>query len=224
MEQSENKTYLNSGNEDVLNLINEDKTLVLDIGCGGGSLAKKLIISDRTVDGISISPNELQEAKKYLRQGYLFNLENGLPPEILPNTYDCVVCSHILEHIAYPEKLLEDIKKVLKPGGVLIVALPNLFHYKTRLQLLKGNFPYAEAGIWDYTHVRWYTFRSALKLLSQYYKVDLATVTGELPFNRFFKMVLPSRVAGFLYRSLIKISKGLFGYQLLFRLINSKAD
>ncbi len=222
MQLSQYKTYQNSGNEDVFSLIDEDKKLVLDIGCGGGSLAKKLNTSSKIIDGISISPNELHEAKEFLRHGYLFNLENGLPPEIQENTYDCVICSHILEHIAYPEKLLEDIKKVLKPGGILVVALPNLFHYKTRLQLLKGNFPYAEAGIWDYTHVRWYTFKSALILLSQNFEVDYATVTGGLPFNRFFKRILPLGVSRFLYKNLIKISKGLFGYQLLYRFINKK--
>lgn len=222
MNKSEQKTYQNSGNEDVLKLVTGEAKLILDIGCGGGSLAEKLILSGKVIDGISISPNELQEAKEFLRQGYLFNLENGLPPEIKSNGYDCVICSHILEHIAYPEKLLEDIKNVLKPGGTLVVALPNLFHYKTRLQLLQGNFPYSETGIWDYTHVRWYTFKSALKLFSQNYIVDLATVTGELPFNSFFKKILPSRLSRFLYKNLIKISRGFFGYQLLFRLINKK--
>ena len=174
------------------------------------------------MDGTSISPNELNQAKQFLRKGYLFNLENGLPPGIEIDTYDYIICSHILEHIAYPEKLLSDIKEVLKKNGFLIVALPNLFHYKSRIQLLRGNFPYADTGIWDYTHVRWYTFESALEMLSKNFEVDTATVTGELPLNSIFKKILPTLLSRSVYKNLIKISRGMFGYQLLFRCINNK--
>jgi 2-polyprenyl-3-methyl-5-hydroxy-6-metoxy-1,4-benzoquinol methylase len=219
---SASKIYQNEGNEDVLNLIDEDGLMILDIGCGAGSLAKKLVAKNKIVDGISISPAELNEAKQFLRNAYLYNLENGLPPEIEKDTYDYVICSHILEHIAYPEKLLRDIKKVLKENGFLIVALPNVFHYKTRLQLLKGNFPREDAGIWDYTHVRWYSYRSAIETLSEYFTVETATVTGELPFNSLAKKILPKRVSQSIYKILTGFSKGLFGYQLLYRLINKK--
>ena len=219
---SENKIYQNSGNEDVLNLINEDGLMVLDIGCGAGTLAKKLVARGKIVDGISISPNELKEAQEFLRNAYLFNLETGVPPEIGKDTYDYIICSHILEHIAYPEKLLKDIKNALKKNGFLIVALPNLFHYKTRIQLLKGNFPYAEAGIWDYTHIRWYSYKSAIKLLSGNFIIETASVTGELPFNSIFKRILPKKFSQSLYKILIRISKCLFGYQLLYRFVNKK--
>ena len=219
---SENKIYQNSGNEDVLNLIKGKGLIILDIGCGTGSIAKRLVAEGNIVDGISISSNELKQAKEFLRNAYLFNLETGLPPEIEKDTYDYIICSHILEHIAYPEKLLSDIKKVLKKNGFLIVALPNLFHYKTRIQLLKGNFPYSDAGILDYTHVRWYSYKSAIETLSKNFVIEIATVTGEMPFNRIFKRILPKKLSQFLYKILVGISKGLFGYQLLYRLANKK--
>ena len=222
MKSSENKIYQNAGNDDVLNLIDEHGLTVLDIGCGAGSLAKKLVVKNKIVDGISISPDELNEAKQFLRNVYLYNLENGLPPEIVKDTYDYVICSHILEHIAYPEKLLNDIKQALKKDGFLIVALPNVFHYKTRLQLLKGNFPKEDAGIWDYTHVRWYSYKSAVETLSEYFTVEMATVTGELPFNSIAKKILPKRISQSIYKILTGLSKGLFGYQLLYRFINKK--
>jgi 2-polyprenyl-3-methyl-5-hydroxy-6-metoxy-1,4-benzoquinol methylase len=222
MDLSENKVYQNSGNEDVLKLVNENGLMVLDVGCGAGSLAKKLVAKDKIVDGISISPDELQQAKPYLRNGYLFNVENGLPPAIERDMYDYVICSHILEHIAYPAKLLSDIQQVIKKNGFLIVALPNVFHYKTRLQLLKGNFPKADAGIWDYTHLRWYTYRSAMETLSEYFVVETATVTGELPLNSIAKKILPQKAARYLYKILSGVSKGLFGYQLLYRFVNKK--
>lgn len=222
MQTTANKIYQNEGNEDVLNLVNGQGIMVLDVGCGGGSLAKKLVEKNKIVDAISISPDELKQAKPFVRNAYLFNLENGLPPEIEKDTYDYIICSHVLEHIAYPQKLLQDMQKALKKDGFLIVALPNVFHYKTRMQLMKGNFPIAEAGIWDYTHLRWYSYRSAVETLSEYFLIETATVTGELPFNSIAKKIVPEKVSGSLYKILIRISKGLFGYQLLYRFINKK--
>ena len=87
---------------------------------------------------------------------------------------------------------------------------------------MRGNFPYSEAGIWDYTHVRWYSYKSAIETLSKNFVVETATVTGEMPFNSIFKRILPKRLSKSLYKILIKISKGLFGYQLLYRLVNNK--
>jgi 2-polyprenyl-3-methyl-5-hydroxy-6-metoxy-1,4-benzoquinol methylase len=218
LQQSIDKVYLNSGNQDVLKLITKPASTILDAGCGGGVLAKILSSSGHTVDGVTISADELDMARPFVRCVYLHNLEIGLPLELQPNQYDYVVCSHVLEHIVYPEKLLNDIKKVLKPGGLLIVALPNIMHYRSRMKLVAGKFDYANAGIWDYTHVKWYTFKTANQLLlNAGLTIELATVTGELPFNSLFGKILPGFIRELIYRLLTGISKGLFGYQLLFK-------
>jgi 2-polyprenyl-3-methyl-5-hydroxy-6-metoxy-1,4-benzoquinol methylase len=217
LKQSIDKVYLNSGNQDVLKLVTKPGSIILDAGCGGGVLAKILSSIGHVVDGVTISADELAIAKPFVRNVYLHNLEAGLPLELAPNQYDCVICSHVLEHIVYPEKLLADIYKVLKPGGLLIVALPNIMHYKSRMKLMSGNFDYQDAGIWDYTHVKWYTFKSAKQLLlNAGFTVELATVTGELPLNSLFSKILPASLCTGLFNLLTKVSKGFFGYQLLF--------
>ena len=217
LKQSIDKVYLNSGNQDVLKLIIKPGSIILDAGCGGGVLAKILSSIGHTVDGVTISTDELNMAKPFVRNVYLHNLETGLPLELQSNQYDCVICSHVLEHIVYPEQLLSDIEKVLKPGGLLIVALPNIMHYKSRMKLLAGNFDYQDAGIWDYTHVKWYSFKTAKQLLlNAGYTIELATVTGELPFNSLFGKILPDSVKQRIFHLLTGISKGFFGYQLLF--------
>ncbi len=82
---------------------------VLDVGCGGGDNARILKERGFQVDGISISATELADAMPFLRAGYLHNLEEGLPVELKNKQYDFIICSHVLEHICYPEKLLKDI-------------------------------------------------------------------------------------------------------------------
>lgn len=210
------KSYSNTGNEDVLRYI-QAKGLVLDIGCGVGDNAKNLKEKGFKVDGITISKNELKEATPFIRKGYLYNLEDGLPLEVLQENYDYIVCSHVLEHICYPEKLLKDIKQCLKKDGKLIVALPNLLHYKSRWELVKGNFNYQSAGIWDNTHFKWYSFKSGAKLLEEFgFKIMVKTVTGQLPVASVFSKLLTEKNADWLYNQIIKISPGFFGYQLLY--------
>ena len=214
---SAEKVYGNDGNPDVIGLIGAGGKRILDIGCGNGANASRLASGGHVVDGISISEKELEVARPWLKNGYLHNLEHGLP-EIEANTYDVVICSHVLEHIAYPDKLLADIRKVLKKDGHLIVALPNVMFYKFRLELLKGNFKTAETGIWDYTHLRWYTYASGKQLLEQRgFVVEVATVTGELPLNSLWKRVLPQGLRKKLFSGLKGVSKGLFGFQLLYK-------
>lgn len=220
LKKSHQKVYSNTGNEDVLSLIEEHPKggRILDIGCGDGSLAKILIKKGFTIDGITISENERVSASKFMEKVYIFNLEEGLPLGISENQYSYIICSHVLEHIAYPEKLLQDIKKALINGGHLIVALPNIMHYKSRLKLLFGNFDYEETGIWDFTHLRWYTFRTAKNLLESLgFDIIVAKVTGELPFNSLFSKILPKALAIPIFQVLTTLSKGFWGYQLLFK-------
>ena len=90
-------------------------------------------------------------------------------------------------------------------------------HYQSRWQLARGNFNYKDAGIWDYTHFKWYTFITARQLLEQHhFKIKVASVTGELPANTVFKKILPPTLRKYIYSLLIKVSKGFFGYQLLY--------
>ena len=218
LEKSTNKIYINSGNDDVLSLVLKPNSRILDVGCGGGSLGKILTASGHLVDGITISNEEFKIASVFLNNVYLYNLELGLPENISQSQYDYVICSHVLEHIVYPDKLLRDIYDVLKPSGFLVVALPNVMHYNSRLKLMAGNFNYEDAGIWDNTHVKWYTFESAKKLLAnQGFLIDVVTVTGELPLNTVFSKVFSPFIRIKIFDMLKNISKGFFGYQILIR-------
>lgn len=222
MEESSAKVYGNDGNPDVLNLIPSGAKYILDVGCGDGSNAKKLTAPDRIIDGITLSEKEKEQASQFMRNIYVHNLENGLPIDG-ENIYDVVICSHVLEHICYPDKLLNDIYRVLKSDGIFIIALPNLMHYKARLKLVAGNFNYQNAGVWDYTHFRWYTYKTAQQLFIQHgFKIKLATVTGDLPFNSIFRKILPKKVGRAAYSFLIKLSKGFFGFQLLYAVQKKK--
>ena len=165
------KIYSNSGDVIILNHLNRHFSggkECLDIGCGSGDNAALMSRNAWIVDGITISSNEATLARAACRGVAIHNLEQGLPQTIKAGSYDVVLASHVLEHVFYPEQLLTDCWRVLKPNGGIIVVLPNLLFWKNRVKMALGRFEYQDAGIMDYTHCRWYTFDSAKALLTKH--------------------------------------------------------
>ena len=208
--------YSNMGNPAVLKLVPADTRLkILDIGCGAGDNASILKSRGYELDGITASAEEFRVAEKYFNRVFIHNLELGLPSECT-GIYDVIIMSHVLEHIAYPQKLLLDIQKIILPTSVLIIALPNLLHYRSRIKLLMGNFNYQDSGVWDETHLRWYTWRSSKALFEQLgYNIIHQDVGGELPFGRIMRKIIPFSFNQALFKLLKWISPGFFGEQIL---------
>lgn len=217
MRTSDAKVYSYSkGNPYVINLVPPAAKYILDIGCGAGDTGEMLMQQGFIVDGITLSDEEKAVAGKVLRNVYVHNVEQGLPAD-LQQQYDVVILSHVLEHICYPQRLLSDVRRHLSPGGIIIVALPNLMHFNSRWKLTMGNFKYEEYGIWDYTHFRWYTFQSAQQMLRENnFTVEKADVSGWIPFEHRLKKITPAGLRNGLFRILKNISPGLFGFQLLY--------
>ena len=87
----------------------------------------------------------------------------------LPTAYfDVVTMNDVLEHLAWPEPALAVAKRILRPGGKLILSLPNVQFLLNVLDLVKRNdWEYRDDGILDRTHFRFYTTKSATRLLKQ---------------------------------------------------------
>lgn len=208
------KTYQNRGNPQVLNALGSGVNSVLDVGCGVGDNARLLAERGIVIDGITLSKEEAEQARTVCRNVWVHDLESGLPEEV-GETYDAVICSHVLEHICWPEAVLAGIWRLLHPDGRLIVALPNILHVKNRLSIAFGRFEYTQSGLMDNTHFRFYTFRSASELL-RCNKFDVldAQAYGYLPLPR-LRRCLPELSAK-LDRLLCQKLPGLFGIQFVY--------
>lgn len=195
---------------------------VLDIGCGEGFFAKNLVEQNNQVDGIDIleQPRHKALLGKYIQT----DLDQGLKhvqEQLEPNSYDRVLLQDILEHVRNPHKLLTDCHQLLKPQGLLLVSVPNVANITVRLSLLFGRFEYAERGILDKTHVRFFTRKSARKMLEHAgYEIVAQKVTVMpielvlgLPADNTLMLALNSVLA-----ICTKLMPSLFGYQVLYSL------
>lgn len=135
------KCYLNPGNPPVVDAIPLSAKTVLDVGCGAGDNARLLRDRGCVVDGITLSESEAKTATNWCRNVVVADLEHGLPNlQADDHPYDAVLCSHVLEHLRWPQELLQQIRPRLssQPPGTaqLVVALPNIMFYKTRFPLI----------------------------------------------------------------------------------------
>jgi SAM-dependent methyltransferase len=167
------------------------------------------------VDGITWNPAEAAQAGTVCRKVIQCDLEKGIP-DVAPHSYDAVICSHILEHIAYPQSLIADIWKALRPGAVLIVVIPNLFFWPDRIKLFRGIWNYQTSGTFDYTHLRWYTSVTMSDLLtSSGFTVSQFKAFGWVPLPG-LRRVLTTSARNWLNQKACRMFPGLFGQQLLY--------
>jgi 2-polyprenyl-3-methyl-5-hydroxy-6-metoxy-1,4-benzoquinol methylase len=190
--------------------------VALDVGCGCGGTAAWLAGKGVQVDGVSWNSDELKQASQHCRATMQCDLNDGLS-NVKSDAYDLIVCSHILEHIAYPQKLLTDIRRALKPDGAVVVAIPNLLFWRDRLKLLCGNWEYQASGTFDYTHLRWYTRESMIKVMAEHgFQLECFIADGWIPLPgvRFFT---GTKLRKRINEAIANQWPGLFGHQLLFR-------
>ena len=134
---------------------------VLDVGCAAGYLGAILASRGYRVTGID-SPCAARVGFPESIELLEADLDLGLPP--LTGRFDFVICADVLEHLRQPALLLRDLRAVLATGGRLACSLPNSGHAYFRWNVLTGRFPADDRGLFDRTHLHFYTWRGWLDL------------------------------------------------------------
>ena len=95
---------------------------ILDIGCGTGEVLKHFSDNGWDVQGIEPADN----ARDYAKNTLNLPVDNeGLLNQIKSNSFDVVTLWHVLEHVPKLQERMQQINRILKDDGVLIIALPN---------------------------------------------------------------------------------------------------
>ena len=146
-------------------LVPETARVVLDVGCGDGALGRMLKRARPgiVVLGIEPLPEVAAIAREHLDAIRVGGAEEGWPSDWpMP---DCIVFADSLEHMLDPWSVLARSVERLAPGGSVVLSLPNVTHYSLLVGGLRGRWDYADCGLLDRTHLRFFTRLTLLELL-----------------------------------------------------------
>ena len=159
---------------------------ILEIGAGAGDT---LIYAKKNGYAKTIYGVELVEIKDSTQQSDKFeqfdigNIEN-MKLSYSDEKFDVIIMGDVLEHLVDPYKIVFNLKKYLKKDGVFIASIPNVRNLKTFKNIyLRGTFKYDDEGIFDRTHLRFFTKKNMIDLFEDNgYKVK--KVKSNLSFKK----------------------------------------
>jgi methionine biosynthesis protein MetW len=194
---------------------------VLDLGCSDGQLSACLTDQGHVVVGVDAE--EHKHVRERVLEFYQADLDQGIPAEV-GDDYDVVLMADVLEHVRDPQQLLIEARSRLRPGGTLMVSVPNFGHWYPRARVVLGRFDYDVRGILDQGHIRFFTTRSFEALLERAgWTIRHSEAVG-LPLEVLDRGAQPTR-PGWARRAVARVDRagvvarpGLFGYQLLYEL------
>lgn len=196
----------------------KDGDTVLDVGCNTGYVGRAAQERLRVVfDGLEGDAGAAAAARETYRNVACADLASGPPWPGVPGPYDAVLALDVLEHLPEPVRALGALAGLLAPAGRLILSVPNVAHWTVRLGLLSGRFDYAETGILDRTHLRFFTRRSLLETCAEARLgvEEIAVTTNSFPFRRLVSHAMRRRAA--------EILPGPLAYQFVVRLARTGA-
>ena len=130
-------------------------TRVLDVGAATGMLGEQFAELDFVMHGIEPHPAWAEVARPYYAALICGTLDQA--DDAFLADHDVVVCADVLEHIAQPDQALRRLRGLQLAGCEFLISVPNIANIWVRVNLLLGRLDYADRGILDRTHLRFFT-------------------------------------------------------------------
>ena len=163
-----------------LELIGSNKR-VLELGPAAGHCTRALVANGCRVVALEVDPAAAAHVELIAERVVVGDLSD---PEVIASAiddegFDVVLGGDVLEHLPDPLTVLRACRRALKPGGYVVLSLPNIAHADIKLQLLAGRFDYRDTGLLDRTHLHFFTRASVEELVHDagLLLVDLRRVT-----------------------------------------------
>jgi 2-polyprenyl-3-methyl-5-hydroxy-6-metoxy-1,4-benzoquinol methylase len=154
---------------------------VLELGPAAGHFTKALVDNGCRVVGIEVDPDAAERVRTWAERVVVGDLSDPavVAGAIDEERFDVVVGGDVLEHLPDPLRVLRACRAALKPGGYVVLSLPNIAHADVKLQLLAGRFPYRDTGLLDRTHLHFFTLESIEEMVREagLLLVDIQRVT-----------------------------------------------
>jgi methionine biosynthesis protein MetW len=186
----------------------------LDLGCASGGLLALLRPRAGHLAGLELSETAARAAAQIGDEVVQGALEDRDLP-FAAGAFDLVVLADVLEHLSDPAAALARAAGWCRPGGAILVSVPNVAHWSARLALARGRWPQEESGTFDSSHLRWFTRASLRELLTGAGLVDVEldaivpALRNHLPVQRVARRIEPA------WQALGRRAPGLLGYQVV---------
>jgi len=142
-------------------------TTVLDIGCGTAYLKTVL---PPNISYTGVDNNEEAIAYANARSAHIIKADiNGIIP--VEQNYDIIILSAILEHLPEPEKLVKQVKDMLKAGGIVLINLPNEHTLWHRIKIMFGKGIDPNTLIGHGIHLHFPTIRQSIIFTSKHFEI-----------------------------------------------------
>jgi 2-polyprenyl-3-methyl-5-hydroxy-6-metoxy-1,4-benzoquinol methylase len=157
--------YYRQPRPEMLRFIPTTAQRVLDLGCGEGAFAAA--VRERTgaeVWGVEFNVQAAERASAVIDRVLAGDADERIVE--LPDAYfDAIVCNDILEHLVNPGATLIQLRRKLTPGGVVVASIPNIRFLPALWKVVvMKDFPQEDFGIFDRTHLRFFTRRSIVRM------------------------------------------------------------
>ncbi len=186
---------------------------VLDIGCGSSDIGRAL----KEFGFTDLCAIEVDESARKAAESVYAKVGGSLD-EFKERKFGLVLLLDVVEHLPNPEEFLASVARIIKPGGTLLISVPNVAHWSVRIPLLFGIFNYTDRAILDKTHLQFFTrarLRSLLVKESLFELVSIGATIEPAEFvlpkviwdNPVFKLISKFRLA------VANLLPGLMAYQ-----------
>lgn len=161
--------YYNKVRHDLLSIGPPLSGRCLDVGCGDGSTGEYLLSEGRCseVFGVELSESMAEVARGRLTGVVTVDLNLRDYSDIASlGKFDSITMGDVLEHLADPDELLRTlVSDSLLPGGSVLISVPNIRSAEVLVPLVLGDFEYRDSGVLDRTHLRFFTLKSATRMI-----------------------------------------------------------
>lgn len=159
--------YFQYSREEMLKFIPEGSKISLEVGCGTGNFSKNLKEIGIKVWGVEPDHESFLVAVDCLDTVFHGNFEE-VYNELPPSKFDVIIFNDVLEHMVNPWEVLRMSKSLLSQEGVIVASIPNFLYFHDFSKFLfDKNFEYQQAGIFDKTHLRFFTKKSIIAMFNE---------------------------------------------------------
>ncbi|MEO1206755.1 MAG: class I SAM-dependent methyltransferase [Pseudomonadota bacterium] len=163
------RAYFSGARTDFVACLPEDGSArVLEIGCGTGATGQLALNCGRASHyvGVELFPSAAADAEAVLSDVVVGDVET-LEFDWKPAAFDALLMSEVVEHLREPAAVLEKLNRFLRPGALVFASSPNIAHWRVIRKLVRGEFPQEDRGVFDRTHLRWFTPESYCALFER---------------------------------------------------------